>query len=107
MSQVVVLLGDNMAMISRNLILLVFMLSEPVEAMCRDREAWAASDELAKGFFNGAEVFQRAKVTKVHHPSRRKEVASYIKTGDKHYSIFTLVDDNCQAVFRKRTRQGD
>ena len=76
-------------------------------AMCRDRDAWAASDELAQKFFKEAEVFRPARVLKVHHPSRRKEVASYIKTGERRYSIFTLVDEECQAVFRKRTRQGD
>jgi hypothetical protein len=54
-----------------------------------------------------AEIFHPARVLKVHHPSRRKEVASYVKTGEKHYSIFTLIDADCNARFIKRTRQGD
>lgn len=74
---------------------------------CRDKSAWSAADEKALSFFRKAEVFKPARVLKVHQPSRRKEVVSYIKTGDKHYSIFTLIDDNCVAVFRKRTRQQD
>ena len=98
--------GDNLAM-KYLLLLMLLLLSYTGYAMCRDRDAWAASDELAQKFFKEAEVFRPARVLKVHHPSRRKEVASYIKTGERRYSIFTLVDEGCQAVFRKRTRQGD
>jgi hypothetical protein len=76
-------------------------------ATCRDRDAWAASDALAQSFFKEVEVFRQARVLKVHHPSRRKEVASYIKAGERRYSIFTLVDEECRATFRKRTRQRD
>jgi len=89
------------------LLMVCLTASLPVTAMCRDRDAWAAGDTLAQSFFKESEVFKRARVLKVHHPSKRKEVASYIKTGKRRYSIFTLVDQNCQAVFRKRTRQGD
>lgn len=76
-------------------------------ADCRDKEAMAASDELALKLLRDAEIFHPAKVLKVHHPGRRKEITSYIKAKEKHYSIFTLVDAECQAVFRKRTRQHD
>ncbi|MCT7357644.1 hypothetical protein [Thalassolituus pacificus] len=76
-------------------------------AECLDRDAKAASDEKAKAYFKVAEIFHPARVLKVHHPSRRKEVASYVKTGEKHYSIFTLIDADCNARFIKRTRQGD
>jgi len=89
------------------LIIATLLLSWPSAALCRDRDAWAASDAFALKYFREAEVFRRAKVLKVHHPTRRKEVASYIKTGNRRYSIFTLVDEDCVAVFRKRTRQGD
>ncbi len=76
-------------------------------AECLDRDAKAASDDKAKSYFKTAEIFHPARVLKVHHPSRQKEVASYVKTGKKYYSIFTLVNEDCQAHFIKRTRQGD
>lgn len=91
----------------RILIPFILLFSADGLAMCRDRDAWAAGDEKAKSFFKESEVFKPARVQKVHHPSRKKEVVSYVKTQGKYYSIFTLVDENCQAVFRKRTRQGD
>ncbi|HBS41478.1 MAG TPA: hypothetical protein DEA26_02270 [Oceanospirillales bacterium] len=75
---------------------------------CRDADAKAASDAKALGFFRRqGEVFRPAKVLKLHLPSRTKEVASYIRVGEKHYSIFTLVNPDCEAHFIKRTRQGD
>ena len=77
------------------------------QAECRDRDAFAASDDRAKAFFRNAEIFHPAKILKVHHPSRRKEVASYVKSGNKRYSIFNLVDEECKVFYRKRTRQGD
>lgn len=82
-------------------------MSTHASAMCRDRDAWAASDALALRFFREGQVFKQARVLKVHHPSGRKEVASYIQNGDKRYSIFNLVGPDCVAVYRKRTRQGD
>ena len=75
--------------------------------MCRDADAKTAGNEKAMSYFREPEIFHPAVIQKVHHPSGKKEVASYVKTGNKHYSIFTLVDENCQAQFRKRTRQGD
>ena len=99
--------GDNLCMRYFAVLIVCLTLPGVSLAMCRDRNAWAASNELAQSFFKEAEVFKPARVLKVHHPSKRKEVASYIKTGKRRYSIFTLVDSDCQAVFRKRTRQGD
>lgn len=78
-----------------------------VEAECRDLDAMAAANKKAASYFKEGEVFHPAAVQKVHHPSRKKEIASYIKIGQKRYSIFTLVDENCQVQFRKRTRQND
>lgn len=77
------------------------------EAECRDFDAMAAANKKAASYFKEGEVFHPAAVQKVHHPSRKKEIASYIKIGQKRYSIFTLVDENCQVQFRKRTRQND
>jgi len=76
-------------------------------AECRDFDAIAAANKKATSYFKGGEVFHPGAIQKIHHPSRKKEVASYIKTGTKRYSIFTLVDENCKVEFRKRTRQGD
>lgn len=81
--------------------------STSVFSQCRDLDAIAAGNKKAISYFKGGEVFHPAVIQKVHHPSRKKEVASYIKSGQKRYSIFTLVDEECVAVFRKRTRQGD
>ncbi len=89
---------------------LSFVLPISAEALpvCSDRDAKAASDEKALSYFRKqGEIFHVARVLKKHHPSRDKEVASYVRFGDKHYSIFTLVDPDCRARFIKRTRQGD
>ncbi|WP_430462830.1 hypothetical protein ACQUQU_08580 [Thalassolituus sp. LLYu03] len=88
---------------------LSLLLAWPVMAEeCRDKDAKAAGDTKALSYFRQkGEIFHPARVLKVHHPSRFKEVASYVKYGDKHYSIFTLVNTQCVAHFRKRTRQGD
>jgi hypothetical protein len=79
----------------------------PSSAECRDFDAIAAANEKAASYFKDGEVFHPAVVQKVHNTSGRKEIASYIKTGEKRYSIFTLVDAECKVKFRKRTRQGD
>ena len=76
-------------------------------AQCRDFDAIAAANKKALSFFKNAEVFHPGVIQKVHNPSGKKEVASYIKVGEKRYSIFNLVDENCKVEFRKRTRQGD
>ncbi len=85
------------------------LLSIPLisNAQCRDADAIAAGEGLAQSYFKDSEVFHRGFVQKVHNPSGHKEVAAYVKTGNKHYSIFSLVDENCQAKFIKRTRQND
>lgn len=76
-------------------------------AQCRDVDAIAAGETLAKSYFKKAEIFHKGYVQKVHNPSGDKEVAAYVKTGNKHYSIFSVVNENCQARFIKRTRQND
>jgi hypothetical protein len=88
------------------LIIYVFSVSY-VQAECRDYDAIDAANKKAASYFKNGEVFHPAVVQKIHHPSRKKEVASYIKTGDKRYSIFILVDQECGVQFRKRTRQYD
>lgn len=87
---------------------LVTLSAAQAEDICRDKDAKAAGDDKALSYFRQkGEIFHPAKVLKVHHPSRFKEVASYVRYGEKHYSIFTLVNTECVAHFRKRTRQGD
>ncbi|MBL4799907.1 MAG: hypothetical protein JKY50_21110 [Oleispira sp.] len=85
----------------------VIFISENIQAECRDFDAIAAANNKALSFFKNAEVFHPGVIQKVHNPSGKKEVASYIKVGEKRYSIFNLVDENCKVEFRKRTRQGD
>ena len=77
---------------------------------CSDADAIAAGETLGKGFFppNKATVFYSGRVLKVHNPSKNKEVAAFIDAGDgRRYSIFSVVNQNCQARFIKRTRQND
>lgn len=76
-------------------------------AKCRDAQAFEAANNKALSYFKDGAVFKAAVVQKNHHISGNKEVASYIKSGDKHYSIFILVDAECNAKFRKRSRQWD
>src|SRR5690554_1258809 len=88
---------------------LAFLFTPPqvVYAECRDINAIPAGEALAQSYFKSSEIFHRGFVQKVHNPSGRKEVAAYVKTGDRHYSVFSLVDENCEAKFIKRTRQND
>ncbi|MDF1763720.1 MAG: hypothetical protein P1U57_09945 [Oleibacter sp.] len=75
---------------------------------CPDFKAKEASDALALAFFKSqGEVFHPTHVLKKHHPSRDKEVVSYIKNKERYYSIFSLVNADCDARFIKRTRQND
>jgi hypothetical protein len=92
------------------LFLICFLLPYSVvveaEPVCSDRDAISASNDKALSYFGKqGEIFHVARVLKVHHPSRHKEVASYVKIRAKRYSIFTLVDVDCNARFIKRTRQ--
>jgi hypothetical protein len=94
------------------LFLMVFLLPYSVflgaEPVCSDRDAISAGNDKALSYFGKqGEIFHVARVLKVHHPSRHKEVASYVKVKAKRYSIFTLVDVDCNARFIKRTRQND
>jgi hypothetical protein len=76
-------------------------------AECRDGDAIAAANKKAASYFKKGGVFHPAVVQKIHHPSRKKEVASYIKVDKKRYSMIMLVDQECGVQFRKRTRQQD
>ena len=85
--------------------LLSCLLVTPCLAECRDSDDRSAADAKALSLYPNASVFKAARVLKRHHPSRNKEVASYIQIDNKHYSVFTLVFDGCRAEFRKRTRR--
>lgn len=72
-------------------------------AECPDFKAKNAADLLSKAFLGkNSSVFQPAVVLKRHHPSRQKEVASYIKAGKQYYTMFSIVNGNCKAFFIKR-----
>jgi len=68
-------------------------------------DAKAAADTLALGLYRSGSVFRGAVVYIRHQPSGSKEVASYVKIGDEHYTVVSLVFDDCRAEFRKRTRR--
>lgn len=88
-------------------VLFMTLVPKSVLAECRDFDAIDAANKKAASYFKDGQVFHPAVVQKVHHPSRKKEVASYIKTGKKRYSIFILIDAECKGRFLKRTRQQD
>lgn len=73
-------------------------------AECPDFDAKLASDDIAQSYLNG-KTFQRALVLKKHLPSMRKEVASYVyvKSSDLYYTVYTLVNSDCEAQVIKRT----
>ena len=80
------------------------LLSTTAIAECPDYQAKMAADELSKAFLGkNSEVFQAAVVLKRHHPSHQKEVASYIKTGERYYTMYSIVNGSCKALFIKRT----
>lgn len=77
---------------------------------CLDDKAKKAGNEKALSYFKKAELLPLypTRIQKRHHPSKNKEVASYVKVADgRIYVIFTLVKSDCTAYFRKRTRQKD
>ena len=71
-------------------------------AECSDLEAKLAADKMAQGYING-KTFKPALILKKHLPSKRKEVASYVKTDDLYYTVFSLVNSKCSAKIIKRT----
>lgn len=77
-------------------------------AVCPDRDAIMAAEAHAQSYFRGATIFHQGRVLKVHNPSKNKEVVAYVDSGDgRKYSIFTVVNHECQVRFIKRTRQND
>lgn len=100
---------NRFSYILKNLVTLAALtvFSTIINAECRDFDAIEAANKKAASYYKNGKVFHPAVIQKIHHPSRKKEVASYIKSGEKHYSIFTLVDHDCKVTFRKRTRQND
>lgn len=61
--------------------------------------AMNASSSVVSG-----DSFKLPRVLKRHHPSKRKEVATYFRSGDLYYTLFWIVSDNCDASFIKRTK---
>ncbi|MCZ2722239.1 hypothetical protein O1D97_11465 [Marinomonas sp. 15G1-11] len=71
-------------------------------AECRDLDSIKSSNEKALKLLPG-EVFLPGRVLKKHHPSEIKEVASYIKSGDLYYTVFSHINAECKATLIKRT----
>lgn len=80
------------------------MLSNTVLAECLDPDAKAAADKSAQQYVSG-KTFKTARVLKKHLPSKRKEVASYVyvKADDLYYTVYALVNSQCNAAIIKRT----
>lgn len=70
---------------------------------CSDRNALAAALKSSKNAMTGQSI-KRPIVLKRHHPSKSKEVATYVKSGDLYYTLYWLVYDDCKAGFIKRTK---
>lgn len=73
-------------------------------AECADFDAKQASDKSAQNYVGG-KTFRSALILKKHLPSKRKEVASYVyvKSSDLYYTVYSLVDSDCEAQIIKRT----
>lgn len=81
----------------------IFSLNTAKAAECSDRNAIEAAMQ-ASGSLVGGDSFRKPRVLKRHHPSKRKEVATYFRSGDLYYTLFWLVSDDCKAGFIKRTQ---
>jgi len=79
-------------------------LSNVVMAECADFNAKMAADKSAQKYVSG-KTFKNARVLKKHLPSKRKEVASYVyvKADDLYYTVYSLVNSDCDAEIIKRT----
>lgn len=88
--------------IKSTLIIIICCLASISHAECRDLDSIKAANEKSLKLLPG-EVFLPARVLKKHHPSEVKEVASYIKSGDLYYTVFSNVDAQCNATLIKRT----
>ncbi len=81
----------------------ILYLKPAIGAECSDRNAIEAAMSASSSLMGG-DSFRKPRVLKRHHPSKRKEVATYFRSGDLYYSLFWLVSDNCKAGFIKRTQ---
>jgi len=72
-------------------------------AECADRNAMSAAMSASQTIMGG-NSFKKPRVLKRHHPSKRKEVATYFKSGDLYYTLYWIISDNCTAGFIKRTQ---
>ncbi|MCB5160365.1 hypothetical protein [Marinomonas algarum] len=79
--------------------------SLPVWAECPDISAIYAADQATQDYMDG-KVFKKARVLKKHLPSYRKEIASYIYVEDKglYFTVYTLVNSECEVAIIKSTR---
>ena len=88
------------------LIVICFGVSNVILAAdeCADFDAKLASDKSAESYVKG-KTFKRALILKRHLPSKRKEVASYVfvKGTGLYYTVYSLVNSDCDAEVIKRT----
>lgn len=77
-------------------------ISSLATAECSDFDAKLAANKVAQDYIDG-KTFKPALVLKKHLPSKRKEVASYVKTDDLYYTVYSLVNSKCTVQIIKRT----
>ncbi len=85
-------------------VIVCFCVAGSAFAECGDYDAKMASNKSAEEYVKG-KTFKRALILKRHLPSKRKEVASYVfvkKTG-LYYTVYSLVNSDCDAEVIKRT----
>lgn len=71
-------------------------------SQCNDYDAKTAANKVSEKLMKG-DVFKEAVVLKIHSPSKRKEVASYILADNLYYTIFSLVNSQCKVQIIKQT----
>ncbi|GAB3475880.1 hypothetical protein [Marinomonas epiphytica] len=82
---------------------LISLLAMSAYAECPDLEARQTANKIVTSQYNG-KVFRAALVLKKHLPSKRKEVATYIQINDLYYTVFLLIDTQCNGQIIKRTK---
>jgi hypothetical protein len=87
------------------LTLLIFFLSNLTFAECSDFDAKIEADKSAQKYLSGT-TFKTALILKKHLPSKRKEIASYVyvKESNLYYTVYSLVNSECEPRIVKRTK---
>lgn len=85
------------------IVIIILAFAKDTYAECSDRNSIAAAMSASDSVLGG-ESYKSPVILKRHHPSKRKEVATYYKRSDLYYTLYFLVGNDCQAQFIKRSR---